>query len=334
MWIKGDLHVHSNACYDASLSVSEIIKRSKGMIDFLAISGHARNEDKQAEEQYKQVMEARKQYPDIPVFHCGEMEFPIERHCIFLSEPDNRECLLRSEIVRLFDRRKGHTGIEKAKACLKYVEDNWQDKALMIFNHPDTPPVSFDNLLEISKSPVFKVLACYDRGFRVAPQCWEVGAEWDKLLCAGQRIFTRFGSDFHRHFEDGGSDFYPGEFVQDQLTVKSNTYEEILNAYMTGNFFCSTDNLISELTQSITPDALEVSFKCNLPVYYFEIISDGKIIDSINEIPKIFHLKIPVIKGTYYRLRGFGFERKCPYSKQVYRPVFMSNPIFTENLCE
>lgn len=328
MWVKGDLHIHSKACPDASISVEEIAKRSEQMVDFLAIAGHAYYEDEWGKDQHKQVLRAREKYPNIPIFHSGEVEFPIERHCMFICKPNDREFELRSELVKRFDRHQGHIGIDEAMSCLKYVEDNWGDNAFMVFNHPDSPPVKYDDLLELAKSPVFKIMACYDRRHRVAPQTWVPGAEWDKLLCAGHRIFTRFGSDFHIHFDDGGKDYYPGEFVQDQLQVRSNTYDEIFNAYKTGNFFCTTDNIISELRQEIIESKLRISFKCNLPVDYFEIISDGRIIKTINDISAEFKKDIPVISGSYYRLRGFGFEKKCQYTDKIYRPVFMSNPIF------
>ena len=331
MWVKGDLHIHSNACFDASLPVAEIIKRSKNMIDFLAIAGHALGNDEEGEKQYRQILEARKQYPNLPIFHTGEVEFPVERHCMFICAPDDREFQLRSELVKNFDRTQGHVGIEEAKACLKYVEENWGDKAFMVFNHPDSPPVLYSDLLELAKSSVFKIMACYDRQHRIAPQCWEPGAEWDKLLCAGYKIFTRFGSDFHVHFDDGGSDYYPGEFVQDQMEVGSNSYDEIFSAYRNGKFFCTTDNLISELRLEFINGKLMISFKCNLPVDYFEIISDSNIIKTVSGIPVEFKQDIQVEPGGYYRLRGFGFERKCRYSGKIYRPVFMSNPIFMDD---
>ena len=91
MWIKGDLHVHSHCCGDGSLSVAEIVERAREYCDFLAISGHCRvPEFFRAERQYAEVLEARKKV-DIPIFNTGEVEFPIPRHVIFITTPENRE---------------------------------------------------------------------------------------------------------------------------------------------------------------------------------------------------------------------------------------------------
>ena len=93
---------------------------------------------------------------------------------------------------------------------------------------------------------VFKVIACVDRRERRAPQMWDVGREWDRLLQQGHRLYARCGSDFHHHYTDGGTDYLPGEFVQDHVWVEENTYTQIVDAYRNGRFFCTVGNCISD----------------------------------------------------------------------------------------
>ena len=106
-WIKGDVHIHSHCCMDGHVPVMDIVEQSRKFCDFLAISGHAEQGDRWGEKQYSEILEARKQYPEIPIFHTAEQEFPIERHTMFLTTPDNREFDLQAELVR---RGSGHPG--------------------------------------------------------------------------------------------------------------------------------------------------------------------------------------------------------------------------------
>ena len=68
MWIKGDLHVHSNCCHDGTLPVAEIVERAREYCDFTAISGHCRKvEFPRIKQQYAEVLKALQKF-DIPMF--------------------------------------------------------------------------------------------------------------------------------------------------------------------------------------------------------------------------------------------------------------------------
>ncbi len=327
-WLTGDLHVHSNHDSDGFLSVAEVVERSRAYCDFLAISGHALLSDNWGVDQYASVLAAREANPGLFIFHTGEWEFPVPRHTIVLTTPDQGEFELQRELVRRFDRRAGVVGRERALEGLRYIEGTWgEEKALMIFNHPDSPAVPLDDLVALAGSPVFKIMACYDRGERRASQTWEVGAEWDQLLMRGHRLWVRFGSDFHKHFTDGHTDYYPGEFVQDQVKVQEKSYQGIFDAYRTGNYFCTVDNLIHGLEVRYE-GGLHVSFQCREEVEYFEIIGDGRVLETISPVPERFDRRLSVPPASYYRLRGHGREKTRKYSAGTYRPVFMSNPVF------
>ena len=329
MWIKGDLHVHSHCCKDGSLPVAEIVERSKEYCDFLAISGHCRvPEFFRAEQQYAEVLEARKKY-NIPIFNTGEVEFPVPRHVIFITTPDNREFELLQSLVPRFCRRNKVEGIVAAMEELAFLEREWGEKVFMIFNHPNAPDVSTEDLLTIAGSPVFKVLACVDRRERRAPQTWDVGGAWDQLLMQGYRISARCGSDFHRHFDDGGDDQLPCEFVQDCLEVRENSYDEIFKAYTTGRFFCQAGDILFDPVFTFSGNGrikLELNFKSEME--RVELISDGKIIESFDVPQEKFSAEFAVPEGKYYRVRGIGKMQKRKYEEGEFEPLFLLNPLY------
>ncbi len=332
-WITGDIHVHSHHCGDGTLSIGEIIERSREYCDFIAISGHSRQpEFDRTVRQYAEVLEARKKY-SMPIFHTGEIEFPVPRHVIMLTEPDNREHELQEELVRRYCRRAGAEGIETALEELAFIRNNWGERVVMIFNHPNAPDVPTEDLHRLASSPIFKILACVDRGERRAPQTWDIGGAWDELLSAGHRIYTHCGSDFHRHFADGGTDYMPGEFAQDHLWVENNTYRDIIDAYRNGRFYCTLDNIISDpvfrLEKNGNISHLHLEFVPHGELDAVEIISDGRVIEEFDRFSDTFAEKFPVPEGSYYRVRGRGKPRRRKYSDGEFEPLFLLNPIFS-----
>ena len=336
-WITGDVHIHSHWCGDGTLPIAEIVEHARPYCDFIGISGHARHLDlDRVEHQYEEVVETRRQ-TDMPIFNTGEIEFPIPRHVIVLTTPDNREFELLMALIERFDRKQGVEGIDAALEELRFIEQ-WGGKSLMIFNHPNAPDVPLSALLPMAQSPVFKVLACVDRRERRAPQTWDIGAEWDQLLLRGHRIYTRCGSDFHHHFNDGGKDYYPGEFVQDHLWVENNTYEEIVEAYRAGRFYCTVANAIANPIWEILPQeredpqrVLRLAFDVNLPLAQVEIIADAQSVKTFHELPPgRFEFEGPVPRASYYRVRGLGRPQPRAYGQEgEFEPLFLLNPLFT-----
>lgn len=332
MWIKGDLHVHSHCCGDGTISVEETVERAREFCDFMAISGHSRTpEFWRTENQYAEVLAARKKF-DLPIFCTAEVEFPVPRHVIFITTPEDREMELLRTLVEKFDRYKGVQGIDAAMEELRFVEENWKENCFMIFNHPNAPDVALDDLLKLAESPVFRVLACVDRGERRAPQTWDIGAEWDELLCRGFRISTRCGSDFHSHFTAGGHDYYPGEFVQDCLNVERNDYASILKAYRNGNFYTTCGNLISAPEFTVVPEngirQMHLAFDLNGEMEKVEVVSEGKVVAEFTDFSDRFDRTFSVPDGKYYRVRGTGKMQKRKYTEGEFEPIFLLNPIY------
>ncbi len=337
-WIKGDLHIHTHNCNDGTLPVGEILKRCRQYVDFVGISGHAYNTPDCLEAQYAEILKAREDYPDMPIFHTAEQNFPIERHVMYITTPDNNEFMLQRSLIHKFNRWDGHVGLEEALKELDYVKENWgEEKIFMIFNHPNDPDVSYENFEALAQeNDVFKVIACVDRRERRAKQTWDIGEEWDRLLCKGYKLFARNGSDFHKHFAEGGEDYLPGEFVQDYLYVEENTYDEIIKAYRNGNFYCCVGDCIHEPVFKCEKNKnglydVELSFNSTVDMEQVDIISDGKCVCSITDIPKKFSYKGTLPGKGYFRVRGWGKPVNRKYSEGQYTPQFILNPVFVED---
>lgn len=339
-WIKGDLHVHTHNCNDGTLPVEEIIRRSRQYLDFIGISGHSYDTPNCFEGQYAEVLAARQAHPELPIFHTAEQNFPLQRHTMFVTVPENNEFALQRELVRHFHRQSGHEGQQEACAELRYVKEHFgEDQTFMIYNHPNDPDVPIEDFRVLAgENNVFKVIACVDRGERRAKQTWEIGEEWDRLLCEGHRLFARNGSDFHKHFSDGGHDYYPGEFVQDCLYVEENTYEEILRAYRTGNFYCMVGNCIenpvftAKRTGQPGQYRVSLSFDTNTEMEQVDIIADGVCVRSLTHIPEHLAFQDTLPARHYFRVRGWGKGVDRPYSEGQYTPQFLLNPVFVKDM--
>ena len=156
-WIRGDLHIHTHNCRDGSLPVLEILKRSREYVDFVGISGHSYDTPDCMEAQYREVLEARELYPALPIFHTAEQNFPLQRHTMFLTLPENEEFALQRQLIRNFHRQNGHEGREEACRELAYVKEHWgEEKTFMVYNHPNDPDVPYEDFEAIaSENDVF-----------------------------------------------------------------------------------------------------------------------------------------------------------------------------------
>jgi hypothetical protein len=77
-----------------------------------------------------------------------------------------------------------------------------------------------------------------------------VGGLWDNLLADGRKFFNFASSDFHN---DGGADFWPGEYLKTFVKVKDVNNDgnyaqgEVLSGLRSGNVFSVHGDLINEL---------------------------------------------------------------------------------------
>jgi hypothetical protein len=73
-----------------------------------------------------------------------------------------------------------------------------------------------------------------------------LGGFWDSLLGEGRRWWITATSDSHKHFTEGGVDFWPGEYSKTYVYAQKN-HEDILDGLRHGRIFVVTGDLISAL---------------------------------------------------------------------------------------
>ncbi len=73
-----------------------------------------------------------------------------------------------------------------------------------------------------------------------------LGGFWDSMLGEGRRWLITSTSDSHRHYTEGGSDFWPGEYSKTYVFAR-RTHDDVLAGLRSGKVFVTTGDLISEL---------------------------------------------------------------------------------------
>lgn len=81
----------------------------------------------------------------------------------------------------------------------------------------------------------------------------QVGGLWDALLGEGRHWFNFANSDYHRHYTNGGDDFYPGEYQKtwvyavDKDGDREYSLNEITDGMRSGNVYFAHGDLIDYL---------------------------------------------------------------------------------------
>lgn len=73
-----------------------------------------------------------------------------------------------------------------------------------------------------------------------------LGGFWDAMLGEGRRWWITSTSDSHRHYTDGGSDFWPGEYSKTYVKA-ARTYGDVLDGLRNGRVFVTLGDLVSEV---------------------------------------------------------------------------------------
>jgi len=85
----------------------------------------------------------------------------------------------------------------------------------------------------------------------VGMQAAKIGGLWDALISEGRRFWLVSNTDFHNHVVDGGSSFYPGEYVKNYIFMKEKTAQAFVNGLRSGNIYCVMGDLIDHLEFSV-----------------------------------------------------------------------------------
>lgn len=78
------------------------------------------------------------------------------------------------------------------------------------------------------------------------PMTARLGGFWDSMLGEGRRWWITSTSDSHRHYTEGGADFWPGEYSKTYVKA-DRTYQDVLDGLRNGRVFVTLGDLVSEV---------------------------------------------------------------------------------------
>lgn len=78
-----------------------------------------------------------------------------------------------------------------------------------------------------------------------------LGGFWDSMLGEGRRWWVTSTSDSHRHYSEGGSDFWPGQYSKTYVHARAD-HADIMDGLRNGRVFVTTGDLVSELDVQVT----------------------------------------------------------------------------------
>jgi len=97
------------------------------------------------------------------------------------------------------------------------------------------------------------------------PLTARLGGFWDSMLGEGRRWWITANSDSHRHFTEGGVDFWPGEYSKTYVHAEKS-HAAILEGLRRGRVFVATGDLVSELYVTATSGGGTADIGGSLPV--------------------------------------------------------------------
>jgi hypothetical protein len=74
------------------------------------------------------------------------------------------------------------------------------------------------------------------------------------MLGEGRRWWITASSDSHRHYTEGGSDFWPGEYAKTYVLARKSP-DDILEGLRSGRVFVTTGDLVSSVDLEVRPVA-------------------------------------------------------------------------------
>lgn len=74
----------------------------------------------------------------------------------------------------------------------------------------------------------------------------QVGGFWDSMLGEGRRWWITATSDSHRHYTEGGNDFWPGEYSKTYVKA-ATSYDDVLDGIRNGRVFVTLGDLVSQV---------------------------------------------------------------------------------------
>ena len=312
-WLAGDHHVHSrySVLWDreidppapiigvhATHSISENARMAKHYgLSWMVTTDHGGQLHAKinVEQAYPDVLQARRDVPDVIQFFGFELNAPGADHASVIVPHTRDEVDRVYELESQFDKRNADPNDPGADTVGRMVEaltamKEFPAPPIVIANHPSrwamdgevygtTGPAdlrAWNNAAPevavgmagapghqaASINPDGSMRTDRPRGHYNGQPTYggfdrmaaELGGFWDSMLGEGRRWWITANSDSHRHWSEGGLDFWPGEYSKTYVYADRD-YGAILEALRTGRVFVTTGDLVSEMYVSVTTEA-------------------------------------------------------------------------------
>lgn len=307
-WLAGDHHVHSWYSADWTPSVDgkppEPIKAGDSQnsiptnakmavthgLSWMVSTDHGgpNHSRYNRDVAYPEVLQARRQVPNLLLFYGMELDTPAAEHSsvIVPRTPAERDVLYGIESG--YNRREpwpadpAWNTEERMVEALKHM-GALADPPVVIANHPSrtaktqsgyglVSPHELRNwndaapqvAVGMEGAPGHQAEALnadgsakadgyrggYDDGFPTMggydQMTARLGGFWDSMLGEGRRWWITATSDSHRHYKDGGHDFWPGEYSKTYVKA-ARTHADVLDGIRNGRVFVTLGDLVSEV---------------------------------------------------------------------------------------
>ncbi len=239
---------------------------------------------------YPELVQSRQLVPGVIQFYGMELNTPGADHSSIIIPPGADETDRLFAIESGFDKYDVHPvdaerDVESRMVAALKIMDGMSPKPLVIANHPSRSapgahqyglyaPAELrawnDTAAEVAVgmagAPGHQAIALSADGtpralarggYRLFPTMGgfdqmtaRVGGFWDSMLGEGRRWFITANSDSHKHYTEGGIDFWPGEYSKTYVHAQLN-HESIVDAIRSGKVFVTTGDLISELDVTV-----------------------------------------------------------------------------------
>ena len=389
-WLKVDTHIHSKFS-DGRHSISTIAEKARFYgCDAIAITDHGdfKLEEVTSENYVNTINQINSRYENLTVMAGMEWNLPpfMGREHATLLLPDSPDLQAKlSEFRDKFDSwGRRSSNLLDTSLALNWLEQygkHEMTKPVIFYNHPSRKDFQVKEnyhdmeswltqtnyLVGMSGAPGhqkqdFSKIGSYFHRIKTIDR-WDPtvaisGGVWDQLLQKGYRVLAaRADSDFHNETMD----YWPCQFSTTHLYAKSNSHNDILNAYHSGKFWAQHGQIVDSLSFSAhvgndnisMGQQFENEYKLPVDVELFImpaytdwrgkgvkideielIIIDGENISSINipssqyEDQVLIHIKETLEMTTdrlIIRARGRSKQKSAPDYMFYTNPIFISS---------
>jgi hypothetical protein len=325
VWLKGDMHMHTNFSDGAPNTVEDRVRQArKNCLDFIIITDHitAKTNKESLIAQYDEILEVNKSNPDIIVL--WGFEWTYRWHILgYGLAPDN----------------------------MKFISENVQEEITAISNsggvaffaHPDWSEASYNDLYYLENLRGFE-------GFNYGhmESFIMVGKEWDALLMTGKNYIIIGGSDAHGSEE-------AGQWGVTFIYCPNATEKGIIEGLKRGCIYFSESDLVgaswkpifrleftingTSMGQTLIPsqekDEVTADLWINISIvegqsviHTISIVSNGEVIKNFLNVNsfnfssyiKVTHAKVP----SYFRIIANNTDGKYVVSNPIFIGRFTS----------